>query len=394
MGTSIQQLVQKLVARIGSPLRIKDPRARQEAIEVYCQQHPRKCDDVLLKAVDDPDYFVRERAVDLLTDRLTPSVLTPFLERLSRVPGQQWRAISIAKALDSGLGGEMAQLLIERTDINLRAMAVAILAYVPAEFAVSALRRIAAGDAEPIELRIKAIDALTNHDGNDVVEALRGIAETGPYTLRQHAIIGLGKLAQQETLIAWLGDPTLAAALRASCLEGLSLCLDADHADIFLPYLTDPDTLLRVAAARAIGELYATEAVLPLIHHLGSGRTRTRQRAVDALTTLVEEEIITPMDVVELTLEESQHPVDALINLLVFSPRHFVEPVREGLATMDWVRELPELAELAQHGSRAGLRALEQALRGSGQPTARDLAETLRTRYLARPASGDFEVFI
>ncbi|MCA9524051.1 MAG: HEAT repeat domain-containing protein [Myxococcales bacterium] len=306
-----------------SPLRHDDPQERRRALEQFCIRHPRSCKAVLLEAIDDVDYSVRERAMELLIERLDPDVVPILLSHLSKNPGERWRAGAIARHSDPGVTEQIVLLLVEHSDPSVRSLIVSILSYLHTDVSRMTLQRLLFDTNEPIELRARCADALAAYEDEQTRESLLHVAHDAEPALREAALHALAKLGERERLLRWIDDQALAVEVRASCIEALPHCLQADEIGLLYPFLADSDSRIRTAAARAMAESYSPNLLTPLVLQLVSSDEPTRRSAVGALETLMLEDIVTPEQVREMIEEECSVPLQALTTLRTYSPRHF-----------------------------------------------------------------------
>lgn len=323
MRKAFTNLLSTIFPSTFSPLRHEDPEERRRALEQFCLRHPRGCKAVLLEAIEDKDYSVRERAMELLIERLEPDVVPALLGHLSKNPGERWRAGVIARHSDPGVTEQIVLLLVERSEPGLRALIVSILSYVHSEVSRGTLQRLMVDTNEAPELRARCAEALASYEDDETRASLLHVASDDDAPLREAALQSLAKLGERDRLLAWIADESRPVELRASAIEALPHCLHDDDMALLYPFLTHTSLRLRTSAARAMAESYSPTLLTPLVVQLVSSDETARQTAVDALVTLMLEDIVTPEQIREMVEEECSLPLQALTTLRTYAPRHF-----------------------------------------------------------------------
>jgi HEAT repeat protein len=234
-------------------IRLPDDQVRQPAAEALGRVRSNQAVPVLLEALGDRDWLVRQKAVEALGNIADGRAVTALL-LLQREP--EWR---VRRTLVSAL----ARVADSRVTPALR-----VLAEDPNRWVRRAVMELGAevSDSRMLDLLIQ------------------GLADAEP-SVRQAALVTLGRrrepvaaaavaggLSDSDTLVrlaavhalTWI-DPALASARLADLVQ------------------SEPESIVRQAAADALGELGVPEVVAPLAALLGDPVPAVSARAAEAL---------------------------------------------------------------------------------------------------------------
>jgi len=130
-----------------------------------------------------------------------------------------------------------------------------------------------------------AVWALSEVGGSRAIEALAATAKEGRKGLRSSAVSALSEMGDPRSLLAlipvMLNDPD--DRLRASAARALSKKPEPDFADPFLAALDDKDFVVRMSAAKGLGETGDERAIHPLVVLLTDRAGGDAARALDKL---------------------------------------------------------------------------------------------------------------
>lgn len=186
--------------------------------------------------LNDPDAAVREAAIDGLWNEEDPTLIAPLMTLMQRDPAESVRAIAA-----SALGHYVYLDEIEEIPHTL------------VEPALGALRAIIAAPNEPLEVRRRAVEAISHSSAEDVSGIIRLAYASPDEEMRISAVFAMGSSADEqwiETVIAELDSPSPA---------------------------------MRYEAARAAGELEARSAVPALARMLDDTDREAQEMAIWAL---------------------------------------------------------------------------------------------------------------
>ncbi len=163
--------------------------------------------------------------------------------------------------------------------------------------AVEALRTMGEAAVDPLigalsdkayVVRIAAAEALGDMGYRRAVPPLINVLQDTDQDVRIAAAAALGRLADPRAirpLIALFGDPYY--GVRNAAADALA-AIGEEALDALLAVLKDPSSVVRVTAARALGEMKDARAIPPLVDLLGDPAPEVRWAAAQALGNLGE----------------------------------------------------------------------------------------------------------
>jgi HEAT repeat protein len=228
-------------------------------------------DPVFRLGLGDPDAIVREAAIDGLWEEDDPKLIAPLVALLQRDPAENVRAMAA-----SVLGHYV--YLDEIEEIPRAQVAPAL----------RALRAIVAAPDEPLEVRRRAVEALSFSSADDVPGLIRAAYASPDERMRLSAVFAMGSSADDqwiETVIAELDSPSPAMRYEAARAAGE---LEARNAvPALAQMLDDPDREAQEMAIWALGQI-GGEHAQKLLSELADGDdAELAEAAVDALEEMV-----------------------------------------------------------------------------------------------------------
>ena len=219
----------------------------------------------------DPDAAAREAAIDGLWEEQDPALIPPLINMLQRDPAESVRAMAA-----SVLGHYV--YLDEIEEIPRAQVAPAL----------RALRAIVAAPDEPLEVRRRAVEALSFSSADDVPGLIRAAYASPDERMRLSAVFAMGSSADDqwiETVIAELDSPSPAMRYEAARAAGE---LEARNAvPALAQMLDDPDREAQEMAIWALGQI-GGEHAQKLLSELADGDdAELAEAAVDALEEMV-----------------------------------------------------------------------------------------------------------
>jgi len=219
----------------------------------------------------DPDAAAREAAIDGLWEEQDPALIPPLINMLQRDPAESVRAMAA-----SVLGHYV--YLDEIEEIPRAQVAPAL----------RALRAIVAAPDEPLEVRRRAVEALSFSSADDVPGLIRAAYASPDERMRLSAVFAMGSSADDqwiETVIAELDSPSPAMRYEAARAAGE---LEARNAvPALAQMLDDPDREAQEMAIWALGQI-GGEHAQKLLSELAEGDdAELAEAAVDALEEMV-----------------------------------------------------------------------------------------------------------
>jgi len=197
----------------------------------------------------------------------------PFEEPGARVTSVLPRVLDLARRLvpPADLADRLAKNLRTEPEPGVRLQIVLVLAR---EFVGHPATRLSLAGAchDPsAEVRLRAATAL-GEDGRDTLLALVS-QEAADDSCRARAIAALGVHFARPTLVAALQQARAAGRTltACACLELLATSLHEDNEGLLVEALSDSQTAVRLAAARALARIGTTAAVAPLLEAESAG---------------------------------------------------------------------------------------------------------------------------
>jgi len=252
----------------------------------------------LLKALEDGDAYLRQRAAESLGYRGQPEAVGPLLARLARPePDPRVRSaiyVALGSLADPRAVAPLGACLAEEDREEVRgdcALALGLLA----DPAGQPLLLDALAD-DSILVRSRATDALGSFSTAEAVDAL--VALLDERGLRARAIRALGGTGRDEAvapLLAILGAPE-SANEQLAAIDALGR-LAASAARAPLTRLLDrtDEPLTRARIAIALGAIRDGRSLPTLVSLLDDAQTETRALAIDGLRALGDPEAAEPI---------------------------------------------------------------------------------------------------
>ena len=277
------------------------------------------------KLAVDPDYLIKETALQILATRAPRSSVTLFVQQLPKV------------------GYSTQQVLIE-------ALTQAA-ASQPPEFADALLPLVAAGDAGTRSAVLKILLGMQNPAA--VVRRYLKFSKTLAGFARDRALESLRVFGNQliEPVIELLHDPD--DDLRAAAVSVASSFEDPRVVPATIGLLKDPDWWIRIAAAETLGRAKDSRAVEPLIEALAD--PDVKWAAVEALGRIGDSRALPPLGKL-LGDPQSNVRIEVMQALKNFNHPHVTAAVTK-LATHDpertvRMRALDILEEIAKRDNK------------------------------------------
>jgi len=228
-------------------------------------------DPMFRLGLSDPDAAVREAALDGLWEEEDPKLIAPLVALLQRDPAEGVRAMAA-----SVLGRFVYLDEIEE------------IPRAKVEPALRALRAIIAAPNEPLEVRRRAVEAISFSSADDVPGLIRAAYASPDEKMRISAVFAMGSSADDqwiETVIAELDSPSPAMRYEAAHAAGE---LEARNAvPALAQMLDDPDREAQEMAVWALGQI-GGEHAQKLLSELADGDDAAlAEAAQDALEEMM-----------------------------------------------------------------------------------------------------------
>jgi len=215
----------------------------------------------------DPDAAVREAAIDGLWEDEDPKLIKPLLAMLQRDSSSSVRAMAA-----SALGHYVYLDAIDE------------IPHVQAEPLIQALRAVIDAPGEPLEVRRRAVEAISFSCADDVPDIIRRAYAAPEEEMRISAVFAMGSSADDqwiETVVSELDSPSPAMRYEAAHAAGE---LEARSAVPSLArMLDDPDREAQEMAIWALGQVGGERAQMLLTDLTESDDAALAEAAVDAL---------------------------------------------------------------------------------------------------------------
>ncbi len=221
-------------------------------------------------ALADPEAAVREAALDGLWEDQDP-VLIPMLVKMM----QSDAVASVRAAAASALGHFV---YLGETEA---------IPSIKVEPALQALRAVIASTTEPVEVRRRAVEAISYSGADDVPGIIRQAYASPDEAMRQSAVFAMGSSADDQwidTVVSELEAQSPAMRYEAARAAGE---LEARSAvPVLVRLLDDPDTEVQAMAVWALGQIGGDRARRLLAEVAGGDDEALAEAAAEALEEL------------------------------------------------------------------------------------------------------------
>lgn len=275
----------------------EDVDVRKSAAKALGELGDQKAVEALIKALEDEVNSVRLSvisALGLLKDERAIKPLIAILKNRKEHPSWQWEA---AKSL-AQIGTPALSPLVEalqHSDASVRLKAAASLGWIGDVAAIKAL--ITALDDKDDVVRRNAGDALVKI-GTASIKSLVAVMSGKQVEARRGAAVALEQLGWQPEIEKQVQIDLLTLRWDRAVEKG------AAAVDPLIAALKDADPRVRGDAAKALGKLRDTRALVPLVERLKDSDVRVRASSALALGWLGDHQAVEPLIVVAANYAE------------------------------------------------------------------------------------------
>lgn len=218
-------------------------------------------------ALQDSESAVRDKAIEGLSEGEEPWIMDSLIRLMVGDSQVAVRAAAASALRRFALLAELEELSASRAERLERALIAAI-----------------ENKSEPMEVRRRAIEAISPLSGPKVKEIIQEAYESDDAKMRASALFSMGQNCDPKWLPILLrelsnSDPEMRFEAAAACGE----IGDKEAVPALLRLLQDEDMEVRLAAICALGQIGAPEAKQALLRRLEDPDERIRAMAEDAL---------------------------------------------------------------------------------------------------------------